>query len=94
MYDKNTIIPTTLSCDNAYKGNSIEEKVRRISENNEPIDDSSPLMYTNRKDGVNADYNIRTDRWDIAVEAMDKVAKAKIAQKAIVTGKQIGRAHV
>ena len=81
MYDKNTIIATTLDCDNAYRGESIEEKVRKISENNEPIDDSSPLMYTNRKDGVNADYNIRTDRWDIAVEAMDKVAKAKIAQR-------------
>ena len=113
MYDKTTPETTKIEGENHYKGECIEEKVRRLSENKEPIEDSSPLMYTNRKDGVNADYNIRTDRWDVAIEAMDKVAKAKIAQRdererkeneaiengkldgaIIVTGKQIGRAHV
>ena len=81
MYEKTQTTPTSIECDNAYKGVSIEEKVRRIAENNEPIDDSSQLLYTKRKDGVNADYNIRTDRWDVAIEAMDKVSKAKIAQR-------------
>ena len=33
-------------------GESIEEKVKRITENNEPIADGAPIIYTNREDGV------------------------------------------
>ena len=33
-------------------GESIENKVRRITENNEPITDGAPIIYTNRDDGV------------------------------------------
>ena len=36
----------------------IEEKVRRITENKEPIKDGAPIIYTERKDGVNPAYNI------------------------------------
>ena len=35
------------------EGEYIEEKVRRITENNEPIEDGAPIIYTERKDGVN-----------------------------------------
>ena len=42
------------------EGEYIEEKVRRITENNEPIEDGAPIIYTERKDGVNPAYNIRT----------------------------------
>ena len=52
-------------------GESIETKVQRITENNEPITDGAPIIYTNREDGVLAAYNIRTDRWDIAQQAME-----------------------
>jgi hypothetical protein len=41
-------------------GESIEDKVRRITENNEPITDGAPIIYTNREDGVLPAYNIRT----------------------------------
>lgn len=61
-------------------GESIENKVRRITENNEPITDGAPIIYTNREDGVLPAYNIRTDRWDIAQEAMDAVNQANIAK--------------
>ena len=47
----------------------------------ELIKDGAPLIYTERKDGVQAGYNIKTDRWEVAVEAMDKVAKTKAAQR-------------
>lgn len=59
------------------EGEFIEEKVRRITENGEPIEDSAPIIYTERKDGVNPAYDIRTDRWDIALEAMNTVNSAK-----------------
>ena len=61
-------------------GESIENKVRRITENNEPITDGAPIIYTNRDDGVLPAYNIRTDRWDIAQSAMDAVNQANLAK--------------
>lgn len=60
-----------------YEGESIENKCERIIENNEPISDGAPLSYTKRSDGVLPEYNIRTDKWDVAQEAMDKVAQSK-----------------
>lgn len=61
-------------------GESIENKVRRITENNEPITDGAPIIYTNRDDGVLPAYNIRTDRFDIAQAAMEAVNQANLAK--------------
>ena len=41
----------------AYEGETIENKVRRITENKEPIKDTAPLTYTQKKDGVLTRYN-------------------------------------
>ena len=62
------------------EGESIEDKVRRITENNEPITDGAPIIYTNRDDGVLPAYNIRTDRQEIAQQAMDAVNQANLAK--------------
>lgn len=62
------------------KGESIEEKVRRIVETNEPIEDGAPLIYTPKEKGVIAAYNIRTDRWEIAQDAMSVKYRAEIAK--------------
>lgn len=55
-------------------GESIEDKVRQITETKAPIEAISPMIYTERKDGVRPEYNIRTDKWDIAQQAMDTIA--------------------
>ena len=55
---------TTLENIKLVEGESIETRVRKMVENGEPITDTSPLIYTEKKE------------WSI------------------VTGKQIGRAHV
>lgn len=60
-----------------YEGEPIEKKCARIIENNEPITDGAPLVFTKRADGVRPEFNIRTDKWDIAQEAMEKVTEAK-----------------
>lgn len=72
---------TSLEINESYEGITIEEKIRKIVENNEPITDSSPIIYTNRDDGVLPAYDIRTDRWDVAIDAMDKVNKTNIARR-------------
>lgn len=63
-----------------YEGETIEMKVARVVQNKEPITDGAPIIYTERGQGVLPDYNPRTDRWDIAIETMDKVNRAKIAK--------------
>ena len=65
----------------SVEGETIEMKFRRIIDNKEPIKDGAPLIYTDRKDGVQAGYNIRTDRFDVAIEAMEKVNKTKQARR-------------
>jgi hypothetical protein len=62
------------------EGESIETKVKRITENKEPIKDGAPIIYTNREDGVLPAYNIRTDRWEIAQQAMDSINQANLAK--------------
>lgn len=64
-----------------FEGETIEEKVNRIVNNGEPIKDGAPIIYTERKDGVLPEYDIRTDRWDIAIEAMDKVNMDRMAKR-------------
>lgn len=64
----------------SYEGETIEAKVRRVVENKEPITDGAPIVYTERKDGVLPQFNIRTDKWEIAIEAMDKVQASRIAK--------------
>ena len=66
-----------------FEGEQIEEKVRRIVSNNEPITDGAPIIFTEKKDGVRPEYNVRTDRWDIALDAMNKVDMARKAHKEI-----------
>ncbi len=67
--------------DVCYEGESIETKVNRILINKEPITDGAPLIYTKRQDGVLPGYNIRTDRFDVAIEAMDKVSKSRLTKR-------------
>lgn len=78
---KPTFFPKPIKTNYEYQeGESIENKVRRITENNEPITDGAPIIYTNRDDGVLPAYNIRTDRWEVAQAAMDAVNQANLAK--------------
>lgn len=64
-----------------YEGETIEDKVNRIVNNGEPITDGAPIIYTEKKDGVLPEYDIRTDRWDIAIDAMNKVNMDRFAKR-------------
>ena len=66
-----------IKCNKLYEGESIEEKVRRVVMSKEPIEAISPMIYTERKDGVLPEYDIRTDRWEIAQSAMTTIATGK-----------------
>lgn len=81
MYKYQKPIPTTLKVNVSYEGERIEEKVERIVNNKEAITDGAPQIYTERRDGVLPQFDIRTDRFEVAVEAMDKVTKSHVAKR-------------
>lgn len=62
-------------------GEPLEHKIARIMDNQEPISDQAAIVYTERKDGVKPEYNIRTDRFDMAVDAMDNLSKSQFAKR-------------
>ena len=64
----------------SYEGETIEAKVQRVVINKEPIEDGAPIIYTEKKDGVLPQYNIRTDKWEIAQSAMDLAQQQRIAK--------------
>lgn len=72
---------SSIKVNDSYKGERLEEKIQRIVNNGEPITDGAPLIYQEREKGVEAQYNIRTDRMEIALDAMDKVSKTHLAKR-------------
>lgn len=81
MYKQTKASKTTIKTAKTKEGETIESKMRRILNNGEPITDGAPLTYTERKDGVQPQYDIRTDRFELAVDAMDKIHKDKLAKR-------------
>lgn len=62
-------------------GQSIEEMLREATANKEPIEASAPMIYTQKADGVRPEFDIRTDRQEIALDATDKFSKSQRAKK-------------
>lgn len=92
MYKVRTPDRTQLKSVERMVGETIEQKVDRVQNNGEPIKDSAPKIYTEKDKGVEHQYNVRTDRFEIAAEAMDRVVAmktARSAEKALDKGKVI-----
>lgn len=84
MYKYKVGKPTKIRVNKSIEGETIEMKVRRIVDNKEPITDGAPLIYGAKGD-VMPGHNIRTDRFEVAVEATDAISKSNIAKGSEVT---------
>lgn len=82
---KKTIIERNTS----YIAEPLEKKITKILSgvSNEDLGMEKPLIYAERKEGVIANTNIRTDRFELAQAAMDKVTKKEISKRLPVTEK-------
>lgn len=81
MYMKNSFHNTQIERGEKIEGESIEQKIDRIVNNKEPIKDGASLLYTERKEGIMASTNIRTDRFEIAIDATDKIHRSYKARR-------------
>lgn len=89
MYTKNIITKSTLRIKGKwFEGESIEKKISRILNNKEPIKDGAPIIYTERKDGVLPQYDIRSDRQELAIEAKEYSTKSHLAKRELGIGER------
>lgn len=61
-----------------YEDQSLTEKIRKLKTEGGQIESGAPIIYCNRTDPVAPACNIRTNRWELAQEAMHKAYKAKL----------------
>lgn len=73
---------TILRINQTYEAESLTKKLRRMTEQKEPIKEEVEIIYTNKKNGVEPGYDIRTDRFEVARIAAEKLGKAE-ATKAL-----------
>lgn len=64
---------TSSMCTEIREGESIEKKIDRMTQTQEPIGETAPIVYTTKTEGIIPAYDIRTDKWEIAQDAMSKV---------------------
>lgn len=57
-----------------HEGKTIEKQIAIAMLTNEPVDQSNTITFTKRSDGVLPDFDIRTDKWELAQRAMTAVA--------------------
>ena len=58
-----------------YQAEPREVKLRKIinGESSNMEDGVFPTIYTEKKDGVQPEFDIRTDRFEVAINAIDKI---------------------
>ena len=68
--------------DLTYQAEPREVKLRKIisGESSNMEDGVFPTIYTEKKDGVMPEYDIRTDRFEVAIDAMDKINQSAANQ--------------
>lgn len=72
---------TGLSIRRTVEGETIEMKIERIVNNNEPIDEIAPTIYQPRGEGVKPEYDVRTDRWELGLDAMSAIERSMITRR-------------
>lgn len=65
-----------------YQAEPREVKLRKIisGEASNMEDGVFPTIYTEKKDGVQPEFDIRTDRFEVAIDAIDKINKSAANQ--------------
>ena len=81
MYKHKISYKTKIKVNESYEAMPLEYEVKKITEEKVPIQSVSPEIFTERKDGVKPEYDIRTDKWLIAELAMEAVSQQQLANR-------------
>lgn len=81
-YNSNKPQKTSIAINTSREGEPIERKIERMTANKEPISESTvQTLYTERSEGVLPGTNIRTDRFEVAIDAIDAKERSRAAEK-------------
>lgn len=64
------------------EGTPIEVRIKRLMQGAENIEQTAPIIYTDKKDGVRPEFDIRTDSWEIKQNAMDAIHESSLRRRA------------
>ncbi len=81
IYKKITHKRGGLRVNTSVEGKTLEQKIEQIMSNGDKIEAEAELIYTDRKDGVVSGHNIRTDRFEVAVDAIGRTERAETAKR-------------
>lgn len=71
---------TSIQTNECYTGEPLYKQLRIATKTKNPIKMDAPIIYTDKKEGVKPQYDIRSDKWEIAQNAMDYVNATAIAK--------------
>lgn len=81
MYKIPKFQKTNIVSESSTEGETIENQIAKALSEGSKLGDNKPLIYTERKEGVRAETNIRTDRFEVAIEATSKIDKSYKASR-------------
>lgn len=67
---------TDIRKNTSYEAKTLEQQIAGIMDKNELVPQFNPI-YTEKKEGVNPAYDIRTDKMEYAIDQMERVAQQK-----------------
>lgn len=83
MYKVPIFPKTSITRNTSTQGEMLEKKIERMMKTKQPLEEgSAPLIFQERKAGVQASTDIRTDRFEIALDAVDKINASFAARRA------------
>lgn len=84
IYGKKNIKTSTQICTKyMQEGESLERKLARITASNEPLNEAQkPIIFQERKAGVDPMCDIRTDKMAMAQDACDKITRTHMLARA------------
>jgi hypothetical protein len=68
-----------LKVNNSYSAESLERTIERRLSNGDDLNDKVNLLFYDVSDGVMPGTNVRTDRFDVALDGMTMIEKTKKA---------------
>lgn len=81
MYRGTIKSKTSIRKNDAIEAQRLEDKIADLVNGNGSIEETAPLIYTEKKDGVSPSYNIRTDRFEVALDAKDAIQRMSRAKR-------------
>lgn len=70
-----------LKINDSYEAKSIEQEIRAMMDGETIETKGKQMLYTDKKDGVLPETNIRSDKFALAQQAKDYVTRTEIARR-------------